>query len=85
MNPLILTAQQRKKLERLRKATLDRRIYQRLTAVLVVAAAHYSQEEVAHLLGVGPSQLSEWLLLFRSQGLDALCSLADDEPNPTND
>jgi transposase-like protein len=84
MTSIVLTAEQRKLVERRRKKTLDRRIYERLTAVLAVAAGH-TQEDVAKLLGIDPSQLSEWLLLFRSQGLEAFCTLADGEPPPYND
>jgi transposase len=71
MKPIVLTAEQQKEIERRRKATLDRRVYQRLTAVLAVAAGK-SREEVAELLGVGLTQLSEWLRVFRNEGLDAL-------------
>src|SRR5829696_5625224 len=74
MKPIVLTAEQRKEIERRRKETLDRRIYQRLTAVLAVASGK-SREEVAELLGVSLSQLGEWLRVFRNEGLDALCTL----------
>src|SRR3954449_9324484 len=74
MQPIVLTAEQRKEIERRRKGTLDRRIYQRLTAVLAVASGK-SREEVAELLGVSLSQLGEWLRVFRNEGLDALCAL----------
>lgn len=74
MKPIILTAEQREEMELRRKGTLDRRIYQRLTAVLAVAAGK-SREEVAELLGVSPSQLGEWLRVFRNEGLEALCTL----------
>lgn len=74
MKPIILTAEQRADLDRRRKQTLDRRIYQRLTAVLAVAADK-SREEVADLLGVGLSQLGEWLRVFRNEGVDALCEI----------
>jgi transposase len=74
MKPIELTAEQRRELERRRKETLDRRIYQRLTAVLAVASGK-SREEVAELLGVSLSQLGEWLRVFRNEGLDALCTL----------
>jgi Helix-turn-helix domain len=74
MKPIILTAQQRKEIERRRKDTLDRRVYQRLTAVLTVAEGK-SREEVAHLLGIGLTQLGEWLRIYRNKGLDALCVL----------
>src|SRR5436305_2685022 len=72
MKPIALTAEQRKEIERRRKGTLDRRVYQRLTAVLAVAADN-TREEVAALLGVSLSQLGEWLRVFRNEGLEALC------------
>ena len=74
MKPIVLTAEEQKEIERRRKGTLDRRVYQRLTAVLAVAAGK-TREEVAELLGVGLTQLSEWLRVFRNQGLDALCEI----------
>jgi transcriptional regulator with XRE-family HTH domain len=84
MTSIVLTAEQRRHAERRRKATLDRRIYERLTAVLAVAAGR-TQEDVARLLGIDPSRLNEWLLLFRGEGLEALCTLAGREPPPYND
>src|SRR5438874_256852 len=74
MKPIVLSPQQRRDIERRRKETLDRRVYQRLTAVLTVAEGK-NREEVAHLLGIGLSQLGEWLRLYRNKGLDALCLL----------
>jgi transposase len=74
MKPIGLTPERRRKLERRRKETLDRRVYQRLTAVLTVAEGT-SREEVAHLLGIGLTQLGEWLRVYRNKGLDALCTL----------
>jgi transposase len=74
MQPIALNAEQRKEIERRRKGTLDRRVYQRLTAVLAVAADK-TREEVAELLGVSLSQLGEWLRVFRHDGLDALCEV----------
>src|SRR4051812_12495368 len=74
MKPIVLTGEQRKEIERRRKGTLDRRIYQRLTAVLAIGDGK-SREEVAGLLGVSLSQLGEWLRVFRNDGLDALCPL----------
>jgi transposase len=74
MKPIVLTAEQRREIERRRKDTLDRRVYQRLTAVLAVAAGK-TREEVAELLGVSLSQLGEWLRIFRNEGLDALCEI----------
>src|SRR4051812_29464959 len=74
MKPIVLTAEQRQEIERRRKETLGRRIYQRLTAVLAVAEGQ-SREEVAHLLGISLSQLGEWLRVYRNKGLEALCTL----------
>jgi len=74
MKPIVLTVEQRKAIERRRKHALDRRVYQRLTAVLAVAADK-TRAEVAELLGVSLSQLGEWLRVFRSEGLDALCDI----------
>lgn len=71
MKPIILTPEQQKDIAQRRKGTLDRRIYQRLTAVLAVAAGN-TREAVAELLGVSLTQLSDWLRVFRNQGLDAL-------------
>jgi transposase len=72
VKPIVLTAEQHKEIARRRKDTHDRRIYQRLTVVLAVAAGK-TREEVADLMGVSLTQLSEWLRVFRHQGLDALC------------
>lgn len=83
MKPIVLTVEQRKEAERRRKKTLDRRVYQRLTAVLTIAAG-YPPEDIAHLLGVDLAQLDQWLGVFRNDGLDALCTLAADEPNASN-
>jgi transposase len=69
-----LNPEQRREIKRRRKETLDRRVYQRLTAVLTIAEGN-SREEVAHLLGIGLSQLGEWLRVYRNKGLDALCAL----------
>jgi transposase len=74
MKLIVLSPEQRREIERRRKKTLDRRVYQRLTAVLTIAEGK-SREEVAHLLGIGLSQLGEWLRIYRNKGLDALCIL----------
>src|SRR4051812_3255400 len=74
MRPMVLSAEQQQGIERRRKATLGRRVYQRLTAVLAVAAGK-TREEVAELLGVSLTQSSDWLRVFRNEGLDALCAI----------
>src|SRR5271166_1147145 len=74
MKSIVLTAEQKKDIERRRKKSVDRRTYQRLTAVLAVAAGK-TREEIAELLGVSLTQLSDWLRVFRNAGLEALCTL----------
>lgn len=74
MKPIQLTREQRQEIDRRRKASPDRRLYERLTAVLAVAAGR-PRVDVADLLGVSLTQLGEWLRIFRNQGLDALCTL----------
>lgn len=74
MKPLLLTPKERRVLDQRRRHTQDRRIYQRLTAVLAVAAGK-TRAEVADLLGIHLTQLGEWLRVFRNQGVDALCTL----------
>ena len=81
MKPIVLTAQQRKEIERRRKKTPDRRIYQRLTAVLAVAAGH-TPEAIAQLLGVDLAGVSHWLGVFGNDGLEALCTLGEGGPSP---
>ena len=82
MKPIVLTDEQRKGIERRRKETLDRRVYQRLTAVLAIASGK-SREEVAELLGVSLSQLGEWLRVFRNKPHGGIAHpLADDHDAP---
>jgi transposase len=74
MKPIHLTPEQRQAIERRRKASHDRRLYERLTAVLGVADGR-TRDDVAAFLGVSHTQLGEWLRIFRNQGLEALCTL----------
>jgi transposase len=74
MKAIDLTPEQWKEINRRRKQTPERRIYERLTAVLAVAAGR-TRADVADLLGVSLTQLGDWLRVFRNQGLDALCTL----------
>jgi transposase len=83
MQPITLTPEQRKEIDRRRKGTLDRFLYERLTAVLAVAEGR-TPEEVADLLGVGLAQLGKWLLVYRNEGLEALCTLAREESAPSD-
>lgn len=83
MKPIVLTAVQRKEVDRRRKRTLDRGIYQRLTAVGAVASGH-TPEEVARLLGMDLDQLNQCLDVFLQGGLEALCAPGDGEPSPSS-
>jgi transposase len=71
---LTLQPEVRQEIERRRRKTHDKRIAQRLCAVLWVADGK-TQHEAAELLGVTPRQVRKWLRLFRTQGLEALCTL----------
>src|SRR2546425_11165628 len=73
MKPIHLDLQQRQELQRHRRQTHDKRIYERLSAVLWVADGK-TRCDAADLLGCSLRQLSDWLRLFRNQGLDALCT-----------
>jgi transposase len=71
---LILEAPARQEMERRRRKTHDKRIAHRLSAVLWVADGR-TQHEAARLLGVTERQVRKWLRLFRTRGLEALCTL----------
>ena len=83
MKPIVLTVEQRKDVDRRCKNTLDRRIYERLTALRAVAAGH-TPEDIAHVLGVDLVELHQWLAVFLDGGLEAICTLADGQPGPPN-
>src|SRR4051812_8008400 len=68
------TDQQRREITERRRQAQDRRIYQRLSAVLWSDAGR-SREEIAELSGVSTRQVGDWLRIFRNKGLDELCTL----------
>jgi transposase len=74
MKRIHLDPQQRQEIERRRHETHDKRVYERLSAVLWIADGT-DRFDVADLLGCSVRQVAEWLRLFRNQGLDALCTL----------
>jgi transposase len=74
MKTIRLTAQQRHEINERRRQAQDRRIYQRLSAVLWSDAGR-SREEIAELAGVSTRQVGQWLRIFRNKGLDELCTL----------
>src|SRR3954447_22997929 len=74
MKIIRLTERQRQEIDERRRQAQDRRVYQRLSAVLWIDAGR-TREEIAELLGVSTRQVGQWLRIFRNQGLDQLCTL----------
>src|ERR1700761_3652686 len=74
MKNIALSAKQRQEIKNRRRQPDDRRIYQRLSALLWCDAGR-TREEVAELLGVSSRQVGDWLRIFRNKGLDELCTL----------
>jgi transposase len=74
MKTIPWTPQQRAEISDRRRRAGDRRIFQRLSAVLWIAEGR-SREEVAASLGVSTRQVGQWLRIFRNRGLDELCTL----------
>jgi transposase len=71
---LTLEFHARQEVELRRRQTHDKRIARRLSAVLWVAEGR-TQHEAAELLGVTERQVRKWLRLFRTEGLEGLCTL----------
>src|SRR3954463_7893067 len=74
MKTIRLTPQQRKDIGERRRHAPDRRVYQRLSAVLWSDDGR-SREEIAGLVGVSTRQVGQWLRIFRNKGLEELCTL----------
>src|SRR3982750_619238 len=74
MKTIQLTPQRRKEISERRRHAPDRRIYQRLSAVLWSDDGR-TREEIAELLGVSTRQVGQWFRIFRNKGLDELCTL----------
>ncbi len=74
MKTIALSAKQRQEIQDRRRQASDRRIYQRLCALLWIDEGR-TREEVAALLGVSSRQVGDWLRIFRNKGLDRLCTL----------
>src|SRR3954463_15231108 len=74
MKTIRLTPQQRKDIGERRRHAPDRRVYQRLSAVLWSDDGR-TREEIAGLVGVSTRQVGQWFRIFRNRGLDQLCTL----------
>ena len=65
---------ERKRVEKFRRREKDVRIHHRLSAVLWLANGR-TAAEVAALLDVSSHTVTNWMALYRTEGLEALCSL----------
>jgi transposase len=74
MKTVTLDAKQRQEILGRRRQTGERRLFQRLSALLWIDEGR-TREEVAELLGVTSRQVGDWLRIFRNKGLDELCTL----------
>ncbi len=74
MKTVTLDAKQRQEILGWRRQTGERRLFQRLSALLWIDEGR-TREEVAELLGVTSRQVGDWLRIFRNKGLDELCTL----------
>src|SRR3954463_4706256 len=74
MKTIQLTPQQRKDISERRRNAHDRRVFQRLSAVLWSDDGR-TREEIAELVGVSTRQVGQWLRIFRNKGLDELGTL----------
>jgi transposase len=69
-----LDAPFRKQIERRRQQTRDYRLVMRLSTLLWRDDGK-TETEIAHLLGICTRTVRYWLRLYRTKGLDALCTL----------
>jgi transposase len=74
MKTIELSAKQRREIQERRRQAGDRRIFQRLSALLWIDEGR-TREEVGELLGVSGRQVGDWLRIFRNKGLDELCTV----------
>src|SRR3954468_22592079 len=74
MKTIRLTPRQRQDIGERRRHAPDRRIFQRLSAVLWIDEGR-GREVVADLLGVSTRQVGQWLRIFRNKGLEELATL----------
>jgi transposase len=74
MKTINLSVKQRQDIEQRRKQTSDRRVYQRLCALVWIDQGQ-TRQQVADLLGVTSRQVGDWLRIFRNKSLDELCTL----------
>ena len=69
-----LTRSQRDDLERRYKQTHERRISERIQAILLLDAGH-NRDQTARILHVNPKTITRWVQLFVRVDLDTFCTL----------
>ena len=74
MKSIQLTPQQRKEISDRRRHAPDRRVFQRLSAVLWSDDGR-TREEIAELVGVSTRQVGQWFRIFRNKGLARMARL----------
>jgi transposase len=81
-----LSRSQRDSLERRYKQTPERRISERIQAILLLDAGH-NRDQVARIVHVNPKTITRWVQIFVRQGIDVLCTLQSggNEANLTAD
>ena len=73
MKTIALSAKRRQEIQDRRRQADERRIFQRLSALLWIDEGR-TREGVADLLGVSSRQVGDWLRIYRNKGLDELCT-----------
>jgi transposase len=71
-----LSRNQRDELERRYKQTRERRISERMQAILLLDAGH-NREQTARILQVSPKTITRWVRIFVHAGLETLCTLPE--------
>ena len=69
-----LTHSQRDDLQRRYKQAAERRVSERIHAILLLDSGR-NRPEVADILQVHPKTIRRWVRIFVDQGMDALCTL----------
>ena len=69
-----LNGTQRDALERRYKQTHERRVSERIQALLLLDAGH-NRDQVARILRVSTKTIMRWVRLFVTAGIDTLCTL----------
>jgi transposase len=74
MKTIELTDRQRQDIQARRRQAPDRRLFQRLSALLWIDQGR-TREDTADRLGVSSRQVGDWLRIFRNHGLEELLTL----------